>query len=388
MHSHLEKHVSDSDDELKGKAIGGKARAEKLTSERRAEIAQKAAEARWSRPPKDKDEAKQELTVISYERADAVRVGLGFDVGIQEIWATQAQMADLFIVSHKTISEHLKNIFKTDELDENSVVRKFRITAADGKSYDTNHYNLDAIIAVGYRVSSPKATEFRKWSTKTVRAYIDQGYVINEKALRESPEKLNKLAAEIRALRSSEKQVFAKVRECFKVSSSDYDPSAKEVKKFYALLQDKFHHAITGMTSSKLIIDRADHRQDNMGLQTMKGERPTVEDAETGKNYLWQDELYRIHLLSEQFLLFAESTALAKKKMTMQSLHDQLDRLLTLNNYPVFDGYKDYIKDEAMRHARIEIGLYRKRLKIEALGIEYDEEALSLGEYDDILMGA
>lgn len=380
--------MSDSDDELKGKAIGGKARAEKLTSERRAEIAQRAAEARWSRPPKDKDEAKQELTVISYERADAVRVDLGFDVGIQEIWATQAQMADLFIVSHKTISEHLKNIFKTDELDENSVVRKFRITAADGKSYDTNHYNLDAIIAVGYRVSSPKATEFRKWSTKIVRAYIDQGYVINEKALRESPEKLNKLAAEIRALRSSEKQVFAKVRECFKVSSSDYDPSAKEVKKFYALLQDKFHHAITGMTSSKLIIDRADHRQDNMGLQTMKGERPTVEDAETGKNYLWQDELYRIHLLSEQFLLFAESTALAKKKMTMQSLHDQLDRLLTLNNYPVFDGYKDYIKDEAMRHARIEIGLYRKRLKIEALGIEYDEEALSLGEYDDILMGA
>jgi hypothetical protein len=123
-----------------------------------------------------------------------------------------------------------------------------------------------------------------------------------------------------------------------------------------------------------------------MGLQSMKGDKPTVDDATTGKSYLKQEELYRLHLLSEQFLLYAESTALAKRKMTMKSLHEQLDKLLTLNDYPVFDGYTSYIKDEAISHAKRELGLYRKRMKIEFLGLKYDEEGLSLGEYDDILM--
>jgi hypothetical protein len=206
------------------------------------------------------------------------------------------------------------------------------------------------------------------------------------KALRESPEKLNKLAAEVRALRSSEKQVYAKVRECFKISSSDYEPNSQQVKSFYALLQDKFHHAVTCMTSSKLVMDRADHLTDNMGLKTIKGKLPTLDEVQTGKNYLRREELYRLHLLSEQFLLYAESTALSDRKMTMKSLHNQLDRLLTLNDYPVFGGYQDYIKDEAMNHAKRELILYKKRIKIEAFGIPYDEESLAAGEYDDLLL--
>lgn len=373
------------DEEVKGRAIGARARANKLSSDRKAEIARKAAEARWSKPQVPKAEVPA-LELISYEREHSAPAELHIESSEQEILATQLQMADLFGVTVPTINEHLKTLFKTEELDEASVIRKFRITAADGKSYLTSVYNLDAIIAVGYKVNSKEATRFRNWSSKIVKAYLEQGYVINEKALRESPEKLNKLAAEVRALRSSEKQVYAKVRECFKISSSDYDKDSPEVRKFYALLQDKFHFAVTQMTSSKLVMDRADHRQDNMGLQTMKGERPTVEDATTGKNFLKPEELYRLHLLSEQFLLYAESTALAKRPMTMSSLHGQLDRLLTLNEYPVFDGYKDYIKDEALRHAKAELGLYRKRIAIEKMGIEYDEDALAYGEYDAILM--
>lgn len=138
---------------------------------------------------------------------------------------------------------------------------------------------------------------------QTLRAFIEQGYVINEKALRESPDKLNKLAAQIRALRSEERQVYAKVRECFKISSSDYDPSSKQVRTFYALLQDKFHHAVTGMTGSKLVMDRAHHTYKNMGLLAMRGDFPTLADAQSGKNYLHPEELYRLHILSEQFLL-------------------------------------------------------------------------------------
>ncbi len=370
------------DNEAKGKAIGAKARAKKLSADKRAEIAKKAAEARWSRPQTPRED-RNELTTIDYSEDRSDVISFGFDPGSQRIMATQDDMARLFDVSQSNISRHIKGIFADGELDEDSNMQKANIA---GSAKPVTFYSIDVAISVGYRVNSRLATKFRQWATLTLRTYLEQGYVINEKALRESPDKLNKLAAEVRAIRASEKQVYAKVRECFKVSASDYHPEAGEVRRFYILLQEKFHHAVTGMTSSKIVLDRADHTQENVGLQTMAGKKPTIADVETGKNYLKQEELYRLHLLSEQFLLYAESTALAKRKMTMSSLHQQLDRLLTLNDYPVFDGYKDYIKDEAVKHARQELIYYRKRKKLEAMGIKYDPEALAYGEYDDILM--
>lgn len=325
------------------------------------------------------------LEPVNYDNGTEHGVDLSLSAETKNIWATQDNIAALFDVDRSTISKHIKNVFGDGELDEASNVQKLHIT---GGFKPVSLYSLDVIISVGYRVSSRAATKFRQWATHTLRTYLEQGYVLNEKALRDSPEKLNKLAAEIRALRSSEKHVYAKVRDCFKLSSSDYDPTAKEVRKFYALLQDKFHHAVTGMTSSKLILDRADHEDENLGLLTMNGNEPTLKDAQVGKNYLKPEELYRLHLLSEQFLLFAESTALGQKKMTMQSLHDQLDRLLTLNNYDVFDGYKDFIKDEAMRHALMEFDLYKQRRKVEKAGLSYDHISFMLGEYDHILEDA
>jgi hypothetical protein len=315
-------------------------------------------------------------------------VDLRFDSSDQSFWATAQNIAEIFDSDVRNIRRHIENIYQDQELEESATRVKFTLVQNEGSRYierEVIHYNLDVILSVGFRVNSKKAVKFRQWSAEILRAYIEQGYVINEKALRASPEKLNKLAAQIRALRSEEKQVYAKVRECFKISASDYAPGAQEVKNFYALLQDKFHHAITGMTSSKLILDRADYKENNMGLQTFKSNSPTTRDATIGKNYLNENELYRLHLLSEQFLLFAESTALMQKTMTMKSLHNQLDKLLTLNGYPVFGGYEDFLKDEAIRHAKQELALYRKRLQIEALGIEYDEIALESGEYDHLL---
>lgn len=325
-----------------------------------------------------------DFEVVDYsasDRADPIEFRL--DPGTESIWATQAQIAELFDTSQQNVSYHLSNIFSEGELNPEGNTKNICIASS---SKPVAIYSLDAVISVGYRVNSKTATRFRQWATRTITAFIEQGYVINEKVLRESPEKLNELAAKLRALRSEEKQIYAKVRECFKISASDYDPSAKTVKTFYALLQDKFHHAVTGQTGSKLIMDRANHRDDHMGVVNFKGEEPTIKEATTGKNYLRSDELYRLHLLSEQFLLYAESTALAGRKMTMASLHQQLDRLLQLNDYPVFEGWKDYLRDEAERHARAEMTLYKKRKKIESLGIQYDEEALAAGEYDDILI--
>lgn len=322
--------------------------------------------------------------VIVYVEGD-LSVGLRFDEDQQGIWATAQDMADVFQTSKQNIGQHIKQIFSDEELYEGSVVKKFFTTASDGKKYSTKHYNLDMIISVGFRVNSKKAVKFRQWSNSVLKTYLEQGYVINEKALRESPDKINKLAAEIRALRSEEKQVYLKVRECFKLSASEYTPSSQQVKSFYALLQDKFHHAVTGVTGSKLIMDRANHQLENMGLQTLQGKAPTLKDATVGKNYLEENELYRMHLLSEQFLLYAESTALAKKQMTMKSLINQLDRLLILNEYDVFTGYTDSLKEEAEKHARQEHSLYKKRKKLESLGIEYDWDLLATGEYDEIL---
>ena len=334
--------------------------------------------------PKPEKAVIAETEIVEYTdpgRIDPIVFRL--DPGTETIWATQAQIAELFQTDRTNVTKLLSNIFGDGELAEVNNVKKLHIATS---KIPVTLYSLDAVISVGYRVNSKAATRFRQWATQTIKAYIEQGFVINEKVLRESPEKLNRLAAEIRALRSEEKQIYAKVRECFKIGSSDYDPTSKEVKRFYALLQDKFHHAVAGQTGSKLVLDRADHRSDFMGVQTFRGKEPTLAEVKVGKNYLDRDELYRLHLLSEQFLLYAESTALQGRKMTMESLHTQLDRLLSLNDYPVFDGWRDFLKDQAARHAKQELTLYKKRRKIEAMGVEYDEEALAAGEYDDILI--
>ena len=305
------------------------------------------------------------------------------DAGTETIWATQAQIADLFGTKQPNVSTHLKNIFEDGELKAESNINKFNIA---GSTKPVTAYSLDTVISVGYRVNSKAATRFRQWATQTLKAYIEEGYVLNDRALRESPEKLNKLAAKLRALRSEEKQIYAKVRECFKISASDYQPSSQQVKTFYALLQDRFHFAVTGTTGSKLIMDRADHHENNMGVQTFKGKDPIASEVIVGKNYLSNDELYRLHLLSEQFLLFAEASALRGNKMTMSTLHDKLDRLLEVNDYPVFEGWRNFNAETAKKHAKAELALYKKRKKIEAMGVAYDEELLAAGEYDDILI--
>jgi hypothetical protein len=333
--------------------------------------------------PISKAKLSSALEVVRYaEQGKADPVEFRIDAETESLWATQAQIAALLETSQQNISYHLKKVFEEGELEEQGNTKKFCIAES---SKPITAYSLDAVISVGYRVNSKTATRFRQWASGTLKAYIEQGYVINERVLRDSPDKLNELAREVRALRSGEKQVYAKVRECFKVSASDYDKSSKIVRKFYALLTDKFLHAVTNQHSAKLVMDRADHMDENMGVQSFEGKEPKTAEVTVGKNYLRSDELYRLHLLSEQFLLFAESTALAGKKMTMSSLHDQLDRLLHLNDYPVFDGYKNFLKDDAIRHAKAELSMYRIRLKLESMGHDYDETSYLLGEYDSLL---
>lgn len=305
----------------------------------------------------------------------------------ESVWVTQKGMAEIFGVSKSSISEHLTSIYNDRELAKDATVREFRTVRTEGDREvrrNLEHYSLDAIISVGYRVNSKKATQFRIWATGVIKQYIRDGYVIDETRLREDPKKLNKLAAKIRELRASEKNIYASVRECFKLAASDYTPTSKEVRRFYALLQDKFHHAVTEMTSAKLVMDRADHADVNMGMTGRESKIPRLSDAKIGKNYLREDELYRMHLLSEQFLLYAEVAALRGDVMTMSQLHSYLDNLLRLNGYPVFDDYKDGLRPQAVAHAEREHAQYVEIKKIEHLrGAAIDLESYYLGEYDE-----
>lgn len=295
----------------------------------------------------------------------AGNVPLQLDSFHDTIWATQAEIGALFDKDIRTIGEHIKTIFKEGELDEASVIRKFRRTAKDGKHYSTLHYNLDVILSVGYRVSSKRATKFRKWASGILKSYLVSGYALNEARLSNDPNALHKVAAEVRRLRSGEKQIYESVRECFKISSSDYSSKSIYTKRFYAKLQDKFLYAITGETAAEIVLHRANRNVDLMGLTSTKSGTPTLADARIGKNYLVTDELYLLHILCEQFLLFAESRAIQGKEITMSELSEKFDDLLLLQGHSVFAEYKSYLRDRAEQHARLELEAYKQRARLE-----------------------
>ncbi|MCH9052360.1 MAG: virulence RhuM family protein [Proteobacteria bacterium] len=306
------------------------------------------------------------LELVHYAGASELgEVDLGLDPIHDTMWASTEQMAQLFGRKPSTITEHVKNIFRDGELDEATCLRKFRIDVKDGRNYSVLHYNLDVIISVGYRVSSRQATKFRQWATSVLRAYITEGYALNESRLADDPNSLRKLAANVRRLRTNEKNIYQSVRDCFKISSNDYDSGAKATISFYAKLQDKFTYAITGSTSAEIVLSRADGLKEFMGLTSTKSGAPTKRDAKIGKNYLDSDELYALHILCEQFLLYAESRAIAGQVMTMNKLNRKFDELLEVQGYSVFKEYKEYLAARAKAHAEREFEVYRQRMRLE-----------------------
>lgn len=296
-------------------------------------------------------------------------------------WASFQTVAEMFSTTIQDLTPVISEIYNTKEL--NSIEHAKKLTLKPN-GYEDWYFSVDTIISVGYRLDTHKATQFRVWSTNVVAQYLSDGYLVNDEVLKSDPQKLKQLAAKIRELRANEKNIYASVRECFKIAASDYEPNSAEVRRFYSLLQDKFHHAITRMTSAQLILDRADHTDINMGVNTFKGAIPTLKDITVGKNYLDESELYRMHLLSEQFLLFAETRSLAGSNMTMSMLHEQLDKLIEVNGYDVFGGYSEYIKDQAEEHAKQEYEKFLEIEKLKHIGIDVDLELFYLGEYDDL----
>ncbi len=287
------------------------------------------------------------------------------DVRLEDdtLWLTQAQMSELYGTSKSNVSEHIKHIFEEGELTEESVVRKFRTTAADGKSYLVTFYNLDMIIALGYRVRSIIATRFRQWATLRLKEYIQKGFTLDDERLKRlgGGGYWKELLARIRDIRATEKVFYRQVLEIY-ATSIDYDPRTSVSQEFFKKVQNKIHYAIHGNTAAELIVQRADAEKDFMGLFTFKGSQPTLAEARTAKNYLNEKELRAMGQLVSGYLDFAERQAEREQPMTMEDWAKYLDGILTMTGEKLLQDAGTVSHDEAMEHATNEYRKYKQRV--------------------------
>ena len=280
--------------------------------------------------------------IIIYQ-TESGETKLEVTINDETVWLTQLQMAELFGKNKKTISEHISNIFKEEELDKNSVVRIFRTTAQDGKNYNTNFYNLDVIISVGYRVKSQQGTQFRIWATKTLREYIIKGFVMDDERLKQGnaifgKDYFDELLERIREIRASERRFYQKITDIYAQCSIDYDPKAEITQTFYKTVQNKLHWAITGNTAAEIIKQRADADKPNMGLTTLKNAssgKVLKTDVSVAKNYLSEKELKDLNRIVTMYLDFAELQAERQNPMKMNVWIGKLDGFLQFNDYQV-----------------------------------------------------
>src|SRR3989344_232227 len=278
----------------------------------------------------------------------------------ETVWLTQPQMSELFDKDRRTISEHIQNIFIEKELDENSVCRKFRHTAADGKNYQVTHYNLDVIISVGYRVSSHRGTQFRIWATARLKEYLIKGFALDDERLKRlgGGNYFDELLARIRDIRSSEKVFWRKILDIY-ATSIDYDPKTENSKKFFATVQNKMHWAAHGHTAAEVIHARADSKKTNMGLTSWTGRYPRKTDAEIAKNYLNIDELNVLNRLVSMYIDFAELQALSLNPMYMKDWIVKLDDFLRVTAREILSHAGTVSHEAALDKAREEYAKYQ-----------------------------
>ena len=286
------------------------------------------------------------------------------DVNVQneDIWMSQDVMANLYDTTKNNISMHLKNIFDEGELEKDSVVKKFLTTASDGKNYNVLHYNLDAIIAVGYRINSKKATEFRIWATRVLKEYMVKGFALNDERLRNnggSPY-FEELLARIRDIRSSEKIFWRKVLDIY-ATSIDYNPKDKLSIDFFKTVQNKMHYATHGNTAAEVIFTRVDSNKENLGLTNFKGNYPTKSETEIAKNYLTEEELNTLNRMVSAYLDIAEINALDRHPMTMKDWVNELDSFLKMTRKDILKDNGKISHEEALKKAHEEYDKYMQK---------------------------
>lgn len=300
----------------------------------------------------------------------------------ETVWLTQQHMAELFQTTKQNVSLHIQNVFSEGELREISVIKESLTTAADGKKYETKFYNLDVIISVGYRVKSPRGTQFRMWATQHLREYIVKGFVLDDERLKNPDQPFDyfeELTRRIQDIRTSERRFYQKITDIY-ATSIDYDPTQEISILFFKTVQNKVHWAITGRTAAEIVHGRADAAKPNMGLTNWRGATIRKQDTAIAKNYLTEPELAALNNLVEQYLVFAEGQAMRRVPMHMADWVKKLDGFLTLNDRRILTHAGRISHEMALSKAEAEYDLYRVRLDTQPrpVDIEFEKAAKQL----------
>lgn len=310
--------------------------------------------------------------IIIYQTEDGLTK---IDVTIENetVWLNQLQMAELFQTTKQNISYHIKNIFKDGELNEESVVKDFLTTAADGKPYNTHYYNLDVIISVGYRVKSLRGTQFRIWANGVLKEYLIKGFAMNDDLLKSAGggDYFKELLERIRDIRSSERVFYRQILDIY-ATSIDYDKNAETSILFFKTVQNKMHFAVSGHTAPEIIYLRADSSKPFMGLTNFKGKQPQKSEITTAKNYLSEQELKELNAITSAYLDFAELQALRRKAMTMRDWVAKLDEFLRMSDSEILQNAGTISHEMAMEKARGEYQKYKMQNQDELSQVERD----------------
>ena len=301
----------------------------------------------------------------------------------ETLWCTQKAMAQLFGVGIPAISKHLKNIFEEGELVADSVISKMETTAADGKNYTTTYYSLDAIIAVGYRVSSLKATRFRQWATKILNEYIKKGFAMDDERLKQGNAVFGKdyfreLLERIRSIRTSERRIWQLITDIYAECSTDYDKNSPTTRDFYAMIQNRFHYAITGQTAAEIIYSKADHTKDHMGLTTWKNApdgRVLKSDVSIAKNYLQEKEIRQLERAVTGFFDYIEDLIERENTFNMSQFSASVNEFLTFRKYQILPDKGKISAAQAKKKAEEEYDIFNKTQRIDS---DFDKEVRGL----------
>jgi len=313
-------------------------------------------------------------SIIMYTTVDGkTKIAVNVDAGYDTVWLTQAQMVELFQSSKGNVSEHITHIFEEGELEENSVVREFRTTAADGKDYSTKHYNLDVIISVGYRIKSLRGTQFRIWATKLLKEYIIKGFTMNDELLKQAGggNYFKELLERIRDIRSSEKVVYRQVLDLF-ATSMDYDGRSETAQRFFKQMQNKFFYAVNGQTAAEIVSGRVNAESPFMGLTVFKGIRPTKSEVVIAKNYLTEKELKVLNRIVSAYFDLAELNAIEQKPMYMKDWMGELDGFIKYRGRELLKDGGRVTHNEAEKKALEEYEKYRQKPVEELTQVEKD----------------
>jgi len=322
-----------------------------------------------------------ENNIILYQdENDITRVSVRFSD--DDLWLTQNQIAEIYDTTRPNITMHIQNIIFDGELYENSVCKDFLLTAADGKNYNTKHYNLDMIIALGYRVQSQIATRFRRWATERLHEYIQKGFTMDDERLKQGGSRyFRELLQRIRDIRSSERNFYQQVTDIY-ATATDYDPRAETTKTFFATVQNKLHHAVHEHTAAEIIHKRVDNEKPLVGMTNFKGDYVTKDDVKIAKNYLSEGELQRLNLLVSQFLDYAEFQALEQNPMTMNDWIAALDKQISMLDKTPLIGAGKISHKQAIEKAEKEFEVYRKR-EMKQLESDFDRAVREIAKKEN-----